>query len=90
MGLGGGGKKSSAWKSGLKERPSGKAIVQNKASQHLVRPTRPDGRDAHFVIADAYQFYLLIKSPDHLVLSYFLAVSGTPHEISQTIKEIIN
>ena len=38
--------------SGLKDRPSGKAILQNKASQHPVRPTRPDGRDAHFVVAD--------------------------------------
>ena len=26
--------------------------MQNKASQHPVRPTRPDGRDAHFVVAD--------------------------------------
>ena len=44
--------KSSAWTSGLKERPSGKAILQNKASQHTVCPTHPDGWDAHFVVAD--------------------------------------
>ena len=31
---------------------------------------------------------LLIESTDHLVLSYFLAVSGTPQGISQTIMEI--
>ena len=38
--------------SGLKERPSGKAILQNKASQHPVHPTRTDGRDAYFVVAN--------------------------------------
>ena len=52
MRVGGGRKKRSACTSGLKERPSGIAILQNKASQHLVRPMRPDGRDAHFVVAD--------------------------------------
>ena len=52
MRVGGGGKKSSAWTSGLEKRPSCKAILQNKVSQHPVRPTRPDGRDAHFVVAD--------------------------------------
>ena len=50
--MGDGGKKSSAWTSGLKKRPSGKAILQIKASQHPVRPTCPDGWDAHFVVAD--------------------------------------
>ena len=36
-----------------------------------------------------YQSYLFIESMDPPLLSYFLAVSGTPHEISQAIKEII-
>ena len=36
------------------------------------------------------QSSLLSESTDHLVLSYFLAVSCAPHEISQTIKEIID
>ena len=57
MRVGGGGKKSSAWTSGLKERPSGKAILQNKASQHPERPTRPDGQDVHFVIADVASLF---------------------------------
>ena len=52
MRVGGGGKKSSAWTSGLKKRLLGKAILQNKASQHPVCPTRPEGRDSHFVVAD--------------------------------------
>ena len=37
-----------------------------------------------------WQSYLLIDSSDLLVLSYFLAKSGTLHKISQTIKEIID
>ena len=58
MRVGGGGKKSSAWTSGLKERPLGKAILQHKASQHLVRLTRPDGRDAHFIVADEVAIFV--------------------------------
>ena len=54
--MGGGGKKSSAWTSGLKECPSGKGILQNKASQHPLCPTRLDGQDAHFVIADVSKY----------------------------------
>ena len=56
----GGRKNSSACTSGLKEHPSGKAILQNKALQHPVRPTRPDRRDANFVVADVSTWKLLL------------------------------
>ena len=51
MQVGRGGKKGSACMSGLKGHPSGKAILQNKASQYPVHQTSPDKRNAHFIVA---------------------------------------
>ena len=52
-GVSGKGEKDRAtWASGVLGHPSGKAILQQLAPKHLVRPTHPDALDAHFVVAD--------------------------------------
>ena len=72
----GGGKTSSACTSGLKKRPSGNAILQNKASQQQARPMRPDGRDAHFVVADEYGDFFTMPTI-HCPYSRFAMNSST-------------